>query len=131
MIRFAYFSHLCLTIKIFKMSTEKSNIEHLKDIFAELKKTHGIDIEEAEEFLEAAEKELTDAEDEIINLKEDLADANSSDDDENGNDVELVNSDFVGLDTINWSLQNGNLLIQQEMENFLLRLKHKNCASVA
>jgi uncharacterized protein YfcZ (UPF0381/DUF406 family) len=106
---------------------EKTNIEHLKDILTEINKTHGIDISEAEEFIEAAGKELTDAQDKITSLKEYLRDAESEDCD---CDEEVYeNSDFVGLDTISWSLKNGNLSIQQDMENFILRLKHKNCVS--
>lgn len=36
------------------------------------------------------------------------------------------NYDFVGLDTIEWRLEKGNLAIQQEVENFIEYLKKKN-----
>lgn len=106
---------------------EKTNIEHLRDILNGFNKTHGIDITEAEDFLEAAEEELDEANDEIKNLKYD----NDSDDDEEKEEPEYDNSDFVGLDTIHWSLDNGNLRIQQQMEGFILRLKEQNCVGVS
>lgn len=37
----------------------------------------------------------------------------------------IENSDYVGLDTIRWGLDNGNLAIQQAMEDFITTLKKK------
>jgi len=45
---------------------------------------------------------------------------------EDEEEVEYDNSDFVGLDTIQWSLENGNLKIQQQVESFIQRLQREN-----
>ena len=40
------------------------------------------------------------------------------------------NSDFVGLDTIEWRLEKGNLKIQERMERFISNLKQDNGAGI-
>lgn len=111
---------------------EKSNIEHLREILNGFNKTHGIDITEANEFLNAAEEEEREFVGAILEAKELKQKISDLEDELDGTEEpEYDNSDFVGLDTINWSLEKGNLIIQQEVEGFILRLKHKNCASVA
>jgi vacuolar-type H+-ATPase subunit I/STV1 len=108
---------------------EKTNIEHLKDIIKELKIYDSQKATEAEEFLEAIENELTDSEDEMQTIKERNAELNSEIDTlEGGGSYD--NNDFVGLDTINWSLEKGNLAIQQRMESFIERLQKENCVGV-
>ena len=94
-----------------------SNLDDLKKILAELRKTpyDNKKIDETEEFIAAAISDAADYEKRIDEL-EDAADEN---------DNSLV-SDFVGLDTIEWRLQKGNLAIQQEVENFIEYLKKKN-----
>lgn len=37
--------------------------------------------------------------------------------------------DFVGLDTNRWSLEKGNLKIQQQVEDFIKGLQKENVAS--
>lgn len=98
------------------MKTAKSNIDHLRDI---LEKYQLEDTTEAKEFLDAIEKEEIEYKDKISSLKEDM-------EEEEKEEVDLVNSDFVGLDTINWSLENGNLVIQQKMEYFIEALQKQN-----
>lgn len=99
-----------------------TNIEHLKVILGnyELENT-----EEAMEFVEAIEKELEEKDTDIEDLKNEYAESDMEDEDEK--EAEYDNSDFVGLDTINWSLDNGNLVIQQKMEYFIESLRKTNC----
>lgn len=111
---------------------EKTNIDHAKNILKDLKcHEHGTDPfnEKMKEILEF----LDFAADEIKSLKDDLKKA---EDDRDEFDIDLSNlkeaepeykhSDFVGLYTIHWLLQNGNLNIQSELESFINKLKIKN-----
>lgn len=97
---------------------EKSNIQHLRDIIKELTLTNTAKQEEASGFLDALQLEIKEKDDEI-KMQEDGLDKLL----EEGPEYE--NSDDVGLDHINWQLYNGNLRIQQEMENFIQALKKK------
>lgn len=101
-----------------------SNIEALRNI---LSKYELEDTTEALEFLEAIEKEQEECTDTIRTLREEVKDYENDDEDDSDEDeVELNNHDFVGLDTINWSLNNGNLVIQQKMEYFIEALQKQN-----
>jgi len=108
---------------------EKSNIEHLKDIIGNFKSTHLLDTTEAEEFLDSIEDDIKEMDAEIISLKADVMELEDADDDKE--EIELVNSDFVGLDTLNWSLEKGNLRVQQQVENFVLSLKNQYSVTIA
>lgn len=104
------------------MESIYENIGHLRDI---LTKYQLEDTTEAIEFLDAIE---SDAEDIFIEMGEKDQEIKNleTDSDEESDDPAYDNSDFVGLDTINWSLENGNLVIQQKMEYFVEALKKQN-----
>lgn len=106
------------------MKTEKSNIEYLKDIIVIFKAQNPAQGEEAFEFLEAIEEDLIDKEDEIIKLGREI------DELEKMNHEAFENIDFVGLDTINWSLDKRNIKIEQQMETFIESLRKQNCVGV-
>lgn len=108
---------------------EKSNLNHLKDILDGYRSTHLLDTTEAEEFLESIGDEMEEKDNEITSLKDEVNELENNDDDKE--EIELVNSDFVGLDTINWSLENGNLRVQQQVDNFIISLKKQYSCTVA
>lgn len=66
--------------------------------------------------------------DKIKKLEDEADDRDQSDDDDEN--VTYDNSDFVGLDTINWSLDKGNLKVEQQMEAFIESLRKQNCVGV-
>lgn len=107
--------------------SEKSNIQHLRDILEGFNKTHGIDLTEAHEFLDAAEEEERKSE-KALRVKSDLEERIRELEDEYEESV-YANEDFVGLDTIRWDLQNGNLVVMQQMEGFIARLQHQNAVT--
>lgn len=112
--------------------SEKSNIRHLRDILEGFNKTHGIDLTEAHEFLDAAEEEEAESADanlKIKRLEEKVSELEDELDSKEEEEPEYANEDFVGLDTIRWDLQNGNLIIMQQMEGFVARLKHQNAVT--
>lgn len=104
-----------------KNKKENSNIDHLRDIINGFKVIDSEKGQEALEFLEAVEKEIKEKDDEISDL-EMMEEPNDPEDKE----PEYDNSDFVGLDTLNWSLDSGNLKIQQQVESFIQRLQREN-----
>lgn len=97
-----------------------TNVEHLKSILSkyELENT-----EEALEFLEAIENEVGDLSDQLKVKQEECDDLTSH---LSSFEDDFDNSDFVGLDTIRWKLDKGNLAIQQKMEYFIQQLKKQN-----
>ena len=101
-----------------------SNLDDLKKILAELRKTpyDNKKIEKAEEFIAAAISDADDYEKKIDELEEEIDELEDAADEHDNS----LASDFVGLDTIEWRLQEGNLAMQQEVENFIEYLKKKN-----
>jgi len=100
------------------MKKAKTNIEHLRDLLNDFKAIDSEKGEEAIEFLETIH-------DEIIKKDQEISDLEMIEEPDD-REPEYDNSDFVGLDTINWKLDNGNLKIQQQMESFVQRLKKEN-----
>lgn len=100
----------------------KTNIEFLKDIFKEMSGITPALVTEAEEFLDAVEKELNEANGRVLELHEQVDNLEAT-----INNTELSEKTYLGLDTLNWELENGNLLIQQRVENFLGALKKEFC----
>jgi hypothetical protein len=99
-----------------KKAKGKTNIDFLRDLINGFKVIDFEKGEEAIEFLDAIQNELWEAGEEISELKSKVTEK----------DPEYDNSDFVGLDTIHWKLDSGNLKIQQQMESFIQRLEREN-----
>lgn len=119
------------------MAKTKSNSDLLRSTIEELgKEDMGTDcrtekMEECFEFLDAIDEEhkteVDDLEDEKETLEEKLHSAhNAIDELDNNPNFEKT---FLGLDTLNWNLDNGNLVIQQRMENFIANLQKEFSAS--
>lgn len=106
-----------------KKAKGKNNIDFLREIIKGFTVIDSEKAEEAIEFLDAIQNEFWEKGEQIAELK--LA-AKENEQDDNENDQEYDNSDFVGLDTLNWKLDNGNLKIQQQMESFVQRLQREN-----
>jgi hypothetical protein len=102
------------------MKKQKTNIEHLRDLINGFKVIDSEKGEEALEFLDAIQEEMYKKDKEIEDL-EMMEEPNDTE-----KEPEYDNSDFVGLDTLNWSLDGGNLKIQQQVESFIERLKREN-----
>lgn len=106
----------------------KTNIKHLREI---------IEIHpEATEFLNAVEQELSDANDDARDWEKQCH-SFESDCDDKDKEIERLESEienlqvsdnqsFVGLDTIYWRLESGNLKIQTQVENFITALQKQN-----
>lgn len=108
--------------------SDKTNIYHLRVVMGELKKDclNEQKMEEAFEFLNATEDDFKDAmKDKMV--KEDAEPDVDLDDIVWRSDL---NEDFVGLDTIWWKLEKGNLVIQDKVEQFITMLKRQNGAAL-
>jgi hypothetical protein len=101
------------------MKKQKTNVEHLRDLINGFKVIDSEKGEEAIEFLDAIQNEMKKKDKKIADLE--LIE------EPNDKEPEYDNSDFVGLDTLNWSLDGGNLKIQQQVESFIQRLQRENC----
>jgi len=119
------------------MAKTKSNIDILKGLVSEIANHEfGTDpfnekIEEIEEFVASVEGELDDKDSEIRELKETITGLeNQAKELEEEYDYTITDS-FVGLDTIRWELENGNLAIMGKMEDFIASLKKEYCATTA
>lgn len=104
------------------MKKEKTNIDHLRKILKDLKYVDSEKGTEAIEFLDAIEEEIKEKDQEISDIESGV----EMEDEDDDKEAEYDNSDFVGLDTINWSLDNGNIAIQQQVESFIERLQREN-----
>lgn len=105
---------------------EKSNIEHLRDILKEFQTHDSIKADEAEEFLDAIESDIDDLKEEIRNAED-----NEPDDDDKEEIAEdyigdKFTKEYLGLDTIEYRLENGNLKIQMQLDQFLHNVKKQN-----
>jgi hypothetical protein len=107
----------------------KTNVQHLRDIIKEFETHDSLKAEEAGEFLDSIEEEIDD-------LKQDVRDAESAEPDKA--ELEEIAEDyiadeftkeFVGLDTIEYRLVNGNLKIQMQVEQFVKNLQKQNLVS--
>lgn len=102
----------------------KTNIDCLRDIIKELTINNVTLQEEAFEFLDEIAKEMTEAEEAVQAAEASMTDA-QTELRELEEEMDMSNSEELGLDTLRWELDNGNLRIQQEMENFIASLKKK------
>lgn len=96
----------------------KNNIDALRDILKEFESHDPQKAKQADKFVLSMREDIKTMGAEIKRLKD-------FDGDETGPNYD--NSDFVGLDTLHWSLDSGNLKIQSQMENFIEQLKSENC----
>lgn len=108
----------------------KTNIEHLREILGKTEFESPL-TQEAIEFLNAIEEEQSDLEDEIKNLKEEVREKESEIDDleekiEEMDDEEFGSAVFLGLDTIRYELENGNLKIQSQFEHWCEQVQKQN-----
>lgn len=108
----------------------KTNIEHLRDILGKSEFESPI-TKEAFEFLDAIEEEQTDYKDEIRELKNDIRDKESEIESleekvEGLEHEELDDSIFLGLDTLHYKLENGNLKIQMQLEHWCEQVQKQN-----
>jgi predicted RNase H-like nuclease (RuvC/YqgF family) len=112
------------------MSKEKSNIDNLRDILGKNEFESPL-TKEALEFLDAIDEDQTDYEDEIRNLKSDISDKDSEierleEKVEELEEEELEGSVFLGLDTLHYRLENGNLKIQMQFEHWCEQVQKQN-----
>lgn len=108
----------------------KTNIEHLRDILGKTEFESPL-TKEAIEFLDAIEKEQTDYEDEIRNLKTEINEKDSEieyleEKVEGLEEDELDDSVFLGLDTLHYRLENGNIKIQMQLEHWCEQVQRQN-----
>lgn len=115
---------------------EKTNIQHLRDIISELGEEMGTDprgekATEGEEFLEALDEEMTNYKDRISSLEEELAEKESHIRDIEDED-DMTERVDLGMDKLKWELENGNMVLHQEIKEFVskLRLKYVGVPSV-
>lgn len=108
---------------------QNENAKHLKKIIEELRKDDmgPSDLyNEADEFIEALD-------DEIIRLKDELDNVEGERDElkkETDGCNDLKSEDFI-LDTFRWRLDNGNLKIQTQVEEFVLKMKKHHGATIS
>jgi hypothetical protein len=107
-----------------------TNTQHLRDIINGFAKTYDIDISEAEEFLQEIEGQIFDLHD-SFRVSEAEAGELRMKIEEMEEGSEWRNRSFVGLDTIRWQLERGNLKVQMQMEEFIKNLQIKNSATVS
>lgn len=98
----------------------KSNYDHLRELCAD----HA-NYDEIFEFIEAAENEYGDKLQELKHAKKEIKDF--EDEQEETIDMEVVN---LGLDTLHYGLENGNLKITSQLETWINQVKKQNCAGV-
>lgn len=97
----------------------KSNIDHIRDIIGKSQFENPISAE-LYEFLDAAEEEISDLEQEVKELKKENEAWEAKADDGFGESV------YLGLDTLNYELQNGNLKIQIQLDHWIEQVQKQN-----
>lgn len=90
----------------------KSNCDHIERLL----KGSGL-LEEVSEFLETIKDKAEDMQNEITDLQEEIDELNTKDDEPYDEVHDL------GLDTISYRLDNGNLLIKEKVDQFIESLK--------
>lgn len=99
----------------------KTNTDHLRELI----NSDSYSKEEALEFILAIEDELSECEQELKDEKDDC-DRLEADNEELQESVSNHTSIFLGLDTLHYRLEKGNLKIQQQLENWIDRIKEQN-----
>lgn len=83
---------------------------------------------EALEFIDAIEEEIIDLKDERATLRTEVVDRESEI--RSLQDQPETTAVFLGLDTLHYRLESGNLRITQQLENLLNNIKHQNAAGI-
>jgi len=108
-----------------KKNTEKSNEQHLRELLMQIKGLLPKEGEEAEEFFESMIKDydvtLGDRVDEIQKLKNEISELEYEEPEE----AEYENTEELGLDTFKWALENGNMVIEGLVQDFVQSVKKK------
>lgn len=99
-----------------KASQIKSKIDHIKSLLKDSPVA-----EEVEEFLESIEDKVNDMENEITDLLDEVYKLNTKDEERDDEPYDEVHD--LGLDTISYRLDNGNLLIKEKVDQFIESLK--------
>lgn len=115
------------------MAKQKSNMQHIRDIMTKLADGPiGEDpkqelITEMEEFVDSVEEELTEAKDRISELETETNHQESTIDNlkEEVEELEYDNAENLGVDTLYWKLEQGNIVVTQHMESFIRNMKEK------
>lgn len=96
------------------MSHTKSNADHLRELI----NSDSYSKDEALEFIQAMEEELKVAESDNKSLVEEL---------DSRPETTAV---FLGLDTLHYRLDKGNLRIQNQLEEWVSEVKQQNVATI-
>lgn len=106
-----------------KNKVEKTNEQYLRELLEKIKGLLPQEGEEAIEFFDALidehNDELIEKNDEITKLKEEIEDVEESE------EISLTNTSELGLDTLHWELQNGNMVIEDLVEKFIESVQKK------
>lgn len=108
------------------MATKKTNIEHLRDII----NTWGhdeinvLDTTEALELLESIDEELVEANDEVKVLTTKVEEYENEEEENETTEV------FLGLDTLHYRLEKGNLKVRLQLEHWINQVKQQNAAGI-
>lgn len=101
---------------------KKNNIDILRDILTEFKKVDSVKAGESLEFLDSIQEEMDSKSDEVTRLEEEVTSKQSEIEEleeakMDGNEIDLC------IDTLRWELKDGNLILQERIENFIRVLK--------
>lgn len=109
--------------------SDKTNLQHLKDILAKIQKDDCGEekrnelFEEANEFVESAEEEIVEKNRRIDDINDEKKDLEKRVEEFEEDGVLQFNEEDLGLDRLYWQLKNGNLKLTGEVESFINRLK--------
>lgn len=106
----------------------KSNADHLRELI----NSDSYSKEEALELVAAMEEDITDANANAEEMKSVAIDAEQERDDLQTqlDDRPILAKVFLGLDTMHYYLEAGNLKIRQQLEDFINEVKSQNGAGV-
>lgn len=108
-----------------------NNLKKLQDLINEFMDPIDVNHEPIMELIDAIDDDMIDTKDKIKQLKEDNSDLKTQLDDCNSNDPQ--NQEYIvdlGLDTLFYSLEKGNLKVQMQLEHWINQVKKQNCAGV-
>ncbi len=101
---------------------KKTNAQYLEELLITIK---GLCPKEGKEAMEFFEEMKNDHETEIEGKEEKIKEL------EDEKEPEYDNESDLGLDTLKWSLENGNLAISELMENFIESVQKKYSVTTA
>ena len=98
-----------------------TDIQHLRNILNEFKKTYDLNISEAEEFVDSIEEEFKDLEDQIDDRDEEIECLKDQLDEYEGYGA-VDECYHLGLDTVHVKFESGNIKIRSLVENAMKRI---------